>query len=75
MKEVAELMRCAEEADGTEIPDGLNIPKELTLRAERLKGIATAKVDIELNILILLIIALRKRRKYPFFATKTMNLG
>ena len=47
MEEVAELMKRAEEADGTDIPDGLDIPKELTLRIERIKGIAAAKAEIE----------------------------
>jgi len=47
MEEVAELMRLAEEADGTDIPDGLDITKELTLRTERIKGIDAAMAEIE----------------------------
>jgi transposase len=47
MEEVAELMQQAEEADRAEISEGMNIPKELSLRTERLKGIAAAKAEIE----------------------------
>ncbi len=45
--EVAELMRLAEEADNTPLPDGLDIPAELERREERLARIAEAKQEIE----------------------------
>jgi transposase len=43
--EVAELLKKAESAD--QIPEGMNIPEELTRREERLKAIAEAKAEIE----------------------------
>ena len=45
--EVAELLRKAEAADQSDLPDGLDIPAELTRREDRLKGIAAAKAEIE----------------------------
>ena len=46
-EEVAELLRQAETADHSEIPDGLDIPAELARREERLDAIAVAKAEIE----------------------------
>lgn len=46
-KEVAELMNLAEQADNTELPDGLSIPEEIQLREDRLSVIAKAKAEIE----------------------------
>lgn len=43
--EVAELLKKAESAD--QVPEGMNIPEELTRREERLKAIAEAKAEIE----------------------------
>lgn len=45
--EVEELLRQAEEADRTDLPDGLDIPDELARREERLAAIARAKAEIE----------------------------
>ena len=45
--EVADLLKKAEAADRTDIPDGLNIPAELERREERLAAIESAKVEIE----------------------------
>jgi transposase len=45
--EVAELLRQAEAADRADLPDGMNIPEELSRRTERLKAIADAKTEIE----------------------------
>jgi transposase len=45
--EVEDLLRQAEEADRSEIPDGLDIPAELARREARLNAIATAKTEIE----------------------------
>ena len=45
--EISELMRLAEEADQAPVPDGMDIPAELTRREDRLKAIATAKKKIE----------------------------
>ena len=45
--EVAELMRLAEKADTADLPDGMNIPEELTRRHDRLEAIAEAKKKIE----------------------------
>ncbi len=41
--EVTELLRKAESADRADIPDGMNIPKELELREKRLSVIAAAR--------------------------------
>lgn len=45
--EVEDLLRQAEEADHTDVPDGLDIPEELSRREERLAAIAKAKAEIE----------------------------
>lgn len=45
--EVAELFQKAEAADRVDIPDGLNIPEELTRREDRLGVIRNAKAEIE----------------------------
>lgn len=45
--EVAALIRLAESANASDLPDGLNIPKELARREERLEAIAAAKAKIE----------------------------
>lgn len=45
-KEVQQLHRLAEQADGVNTPDGMSIPEELE-RRERLAAIAEAKVKIE----------------------------
>jgi len=45
--EVRNLMELAEAADNETIPDGMNLPEEITRRADRLKAIATAKIKIE----------------------------
>jgi transposase len=45
--EVEQLMRLAEEADQSEIPDGMSVPEELQRREERLAAIAQAKAAIE----------------------------
>jgi transposase len=45
--EVKELIRLAEQADSKKIPDGMDIPKELCRRQDRLQAIAEAKTKIE----------------------------
>lgn len=45
--EVTRLMAMAEEADTTEVPDGMDIPSELAQREQRLKAIAEAKAKLE----------------------------
>lgn len=45
--EVQQLLQMAENADQTEVPDGMSIPEELARREERLKAIAQAKAEIE----------------------------
>jgi len=45
--EVAELLKKAEAADRTDIPDWLSIPEELERREKRLAAIAAAKAEIE----------------------------
>jgi len=45
--EVAELMRLAQEADSSDIPDEMNIPEELLRRQDRMDAIAEAKEKIE----------------------------
>lgn len=45
--EVDELMRLAEKADSEEIPDGMDIPEELSRRQDRLAAIANAKEKME----------------------------
>lgn len=46
-EEVEELMRMAEAADTTPLPDGLDIPSELERRETRLAVLARAKQEIE----------------------------
>jgi transposase len=46
-REVQQLLRLAEQADGVNIPDGMSIPEELERRELRLAAIAAAKVKIE----------------------------
>ncbi|HDL53242.1 MAG TPA: IS1182 family transposase [Proteobacteria bacterium] len=45
--EVKDLLRQAEEADQSDIPDGMDIPAELARREDRLAAIAGAKAEIE----------------------------
>ena len=45
--EIRELLRKAKQADKEDLPDGMNIPEELTRRESRLKAIAAAKTQIE----------------------------
>ena len=45
--EVSELLRKAEESDNESVPDGLDIPEELSRREARLAAIARAKEEIE----------------------------
>lgn len=45
--EVEDLLRQAEEADQSDIPDGMDIPAELARREDRLAAIARAKAEIE----------------------------
>jgi len=45
--EVKELMRLADEADASELPDGFSIPEELEIREKRLTAIRDAKAKIE----------------------------
>lgn len=46
-REVRELLKLAEQADGADIPDGMSIPQELERREARLEAIAEAKRKIE----------------------------
>ena len=46
-QEVEDLMRLAEQADNSELPEALDIPAELERRESRLKIIAWAKQEIE----------------------------
>ncbi|MSP03609.1 MAG: IS1182 family transposase [Acetobacteraceae bacterium] len=45
--EVAELLKKAEAADQTDIPDGMSIPEELERRQDRLEKLAAARAKIE----------------------------
>ena len=45
--DVAELLQKAESADNADIPDGMDIPAELSIRQERIKAIKEAKAEIE----------------------------
>jgi hypothetical protein len=45
--EVAQLLKKAQAADASDLPDGLDIPAELERREDRLKGIAAAKAEIQ----------------------------
>jgi transposase len=46
-QEVQQLMLLAEQADNTQVPDGMDIPEELGRRETRLSAIAEAKAEIE----------------------------
>lgn len=46
-QEVEELMRMAEEADSSGEADGMEIPKELEIREERLKALEEAKAKLK----------------------------
>lgn len=46
-REVQQLLKLAEQADGADLPDGLSIPEELARREARLAAIAEAKKQIE----------------------------
>lgn len=48
--EVEDLLRQAEEADRTDLPDGLDIPEELARREKRLSAIAEAKDTIKRRV-------------------------
>jgi len=48
-QEVEELMRLAEAADNSELPEDLDIPEELKRREERLAAIDRAKQEIEVR--------------------------
>lgn len=50
-REVQQLLKLAEQADGADIPDGMSIPEELERREARLAGIAEAKQKIEARAL------------------------
>ena len=45
--EVAELLKKAESIDNDDIPDGMDIPVELSIRQKRVKAIKEAKAEIE----------------------------
>jgi transposase len=45
--EVAELLQKAESADNADIPDGMDIPAELSIRHKRIEAIKEAKAEIE----------------------------
>jgi len=49
-KEVKQLLRLAEQADGVNVPDGMSIPEELERREQRLAAIAEAKAKIEARV-------------------------
>jgi hypothetical protein len=48
--EVAELMKRAEAANAKDLPEGLNLPEELSRREQRLAAIAAAKKKIEARV-------------------------
>jgi transposase len=45
--EVAELLQKAESADNADIPDGMDVPTELSIRRQRIEAIKEAKAEIE----------------------------
>ena len=45
--EVAELLQKAESADSADIPDGMDVPAELSIRRQRIEAIKEAKAEIE----------------------------
>jgi transposase len=48
--EVAELLKRAEAANAKDLPEGLNLPEELSRREQRLAAIAAAKAKIEARV-------------------------
>ncbi len=46
-KEVKELMRLAQEADNSKLPEDMNVPEELQRRESQLKVIREAKREIQ----------------------------
>jgi transposase len=48
--EVAELMKRAEAANAKDLPEGMNLPEELSRREQRLAAIAEAKAKIEARV-------------------------
>ena len=49
-REVQQLLRLAEQADGVNVSDGMSIPEELERREQRLAAIAEAKAKIEARV-------------------------
>ena len=49
-REVAQLLRLAEQADAADLPDGMSIPEELERREQRLAAIAEAKAKIAARV-------------------------
>lgn len=49
-REVKQLLRLAEAADGVNVPDGMSIPEELERREQRLAAIAEAQAKIEARV-------------------------
>lgn len=49
-REVKQLLRLAEAADGVNVPDGMSIPEQLERREQRLAAIAEAKTKIEARV-------------------------
>jgi Transposase DDE domain/Transposase domain (DUF772) len=49
-REVAQLLRLAEQADAADVPDGMSIPEELERREQRLAAIAEAKAKIAARV-------------------------
>jgi transposase len=45
--EVAELLEKAESADNADIPDGMDVPAEISIRRKRIAAIKEAKAEIE----------------------------
>lgn len=45
--EVAELLQKAEAADNADIPDGMDVPAELSIRRQRIEAIKEGKAEIE----------------------------
>ena len=48
--EVAELMKRAEAANAKDLPEGMNLPEELSRREQRLAAMAAAKARIEARV-------------------------
>ena len=49
-REVAQLLRLAEQADAADLPDGMSIPEEFERREQRLAAIAEAKAKIAARV-------------------------